>query len=314
MNARLVTTGLKFPEGPVVMPDGTLLVGQIVSGELTRILSDGRHELVASCGGGVNGVAIGPDGAAYVANNGGSEHDYVPSRGWYLPGDQPEGFVGGGIQRVDLTTGEVRWLYTHVDVDGVPHRLRAPNDLVFDAHGGFWFTDHGKGRDRDRDRGGLYYALADGSMIREVLYPLDGPNGVGLSPDGSAVHVAETFTGRLWSWDVTAPGEVRSKAKGRVHGGRLLVGLPGYDLFDSLAVDVEGNVCVATIGDHSGVTVVRPDGSGYHHVILPEEFHDPITTNICFGGPDMRTAFITLSASGRMMAVDWETPGLRLAH
>ena len=59
------------------MPDGTLLVGQIVTGELTRVMPDGSQQLVASCGGGVNGVAIGPDGAAYICNNGGSEHAAV---------------------------------------------------------------------------------------------------------------------------------------------------------------------------------------------------------------------------------------------
>ena len=310
MNPRLITAGLQFPEGPVAMPDGTLLVGQIVNGNLTRVLTDGTLELVAHCGGGVNGVAIGPDGAAYVCNNGGSEHAYVASRNWYLPGDQPEGFTGGGIQRVDLLTGEVTWLYTHVD----GYRLRAPNDLVFDRHGGFWFTDHGKGRHRDRDRGGLYYGKADGSLVTEVLYPLDAPNGVGMSPDGSRVYVAETFVGRLWAWDVVEPGVLRTRAKGRVHGGELLVGLPGYDLFDSMAVDADGNVCVATIGDHPGITVVRPDGSGYEHVVLDEPFADPMNTNLCFGGPDLRTAYITLSASGRVVAVDWPRPGLALNY
>jgi gluconolactonase len=301
-----ITDGLKFPEGPVALSDGTLLVGQIVTGELTRVHPDGRHELVAACGGGVNGVAIGPDGAAYVTNNGGSEHAYVASRGWYLPGDQAADFDGGGVQRVDLANGDVTWLYTHVD----GHRLRGPNDLVFDGHGGFWFTDHGKGRARERDRGGVYYATADGTSVREVLYPLDGPNGIGLSPDGTRLYVAETFAGRLWAWDVTAPGQLRAKPHGRVFGGDLLVGLGGYDMFDSMAVDADGYVCVATIGDHAGITVVAPDGSGYHHVLMP----DPMPTNICFGGPDLRTAYVTLSAAGRLVSFEWPRPGLRLHH
>lgn len=303
---RIVTEGLKFPEGPVWMPDGTVLVGEIATGTLTRVHPDGTKDTVAVCGGGVNGVAIGPDGAAYVCNNGGNTHVEVASRGWLLPGDQADDYAGGGVQRVDLATGEVTWLYTHIG----DHRLKGPNDLVFDAHGGFWFTDHGKGRHRERDRGGLYYATADGSSIREVLYPLDGPNGVGLSPDGSRVYVAETFSGRLWAWDVVAPGQLNAKPHGRVFGGQLLVGLPGYDMFDSLAVDAAGNVCVATIGDHSGITVVEPDGSGYEHVLMP----DPITTNICFGGDGLRTAYITLSASGRLGAMEWPTAGLALNY
>ena len=67
-----------------------------------------------------------------------------------------------------------------------PHGpLWGPNDLVFDAHGGFWFTDFGRNRDRARTRGAVYYALADGSRIEEAIYPLDSPNGIGLSPDGA---------------------------------------------------------------------------------------------------------------------------------
>ena len=302
----IVTDGLQFPEGPVWMPDRTVLVGEIATGTLTRVHPDGRRETVAVCGGGVNGVAIGPDGAAYVCNNGGNTHTLVASRGWLLPGDQAADYAGGGIQRVDLATGEVTWLYTHVG----EHRLKGPNDIVFDTSGGFWFTDHGKGRERERDRGGLYYAKADGSEVREVLYPLDGPNGVGLAPDGARVYVAETFAGRLWAWDVVAPGQLNAKPHGRVFGGQLLVGLPGYDLFDSLAVDATGNVCVATIGDHGGITVVAPDGSGYEHVPMP----DPITTNICFGGPGLRTAYITLSATGRLAATEWPTAGAALAY
>ncbi len=61
--------------------------------------------------------------------------------------------------------------------------LRGPNDIVFDAHGGFYFTDHGKRRPRDTDLGGLYYAKIDGSDIRELVQPMIFPNGVGLSPD-----------------------------------------------------------------------------------------------------------------------------------
>jgi gluconolactonase len=288
------------------MPDGTVIVTEIARGTITRCHSDGRAEVVATTGGGPNGAAIGPDGALYVCNNGGSEHIEIPSRGWLLPGDQGAEYIGGRIQRVDLVTGAVTDLYT--ECDGNP--LRGPNDLVFDGHGGFWFTDHGKTRPRDRDRGGLYYARADGRGIREVLHPLDGPNGVGLSPDGTRVYVAETHVGRLWAWDVLEPGVVGANPKGRVFGGELLLGLGGYNLLDSMAIDEEGNVCVATIGDKAGITVVSHDGSRVEHVPLP----DPVPTNVCFGGDGLRTAYATLSASGQLVSWEWPCPGLRLAH
>ncbi|MBW2279341.1 MAG: SMP-30/gluconolactonase/LRE family protein [Deltaproteobacteria bacterium] len=295
---REIATGLEFPEGPVCLPDGSVLVVEIKRGTLSRVNPDGTVKVVAETGGGPNGAAIGPDGAVYVCNNGGFE--WIDAGGLTLPGNQPANYTGGSIQRVDLDTGRVETLYTECD----GHPLRGPNDLVFDSQGGFWFSDHGKMRERDRDRGGLYYALPDGSRIVEAVYPLDSPNGVGLSPDGKRLYAAETHTGRVFAWDVSAPGEIASSLR-----GELVAGLPGHQLLDSLAIDADGNVCVATIVN-GGITIISPDGSNIEHVAMP----DPLTTNICFGGDDLRTAYITLSATGKLVAADWKTPGLALAY
>ena len=300
---REIASGLAFPEGPVWMPDGTVLVTEIRRGTITRVMPDGRTEVVANTGGGPNGAAVGPDGALYVCNNGGFE--WHEEFGLVLPGNQPADYIGGRIQRVDLATGRVEDLYT--ECDGRP--LRGPNDIVFDASGGFWFTDLGKTRPRDRDRTGVFYARPDGSSIREVLFPLDGgPNGVGLSPDGKRLYVAETWTGRLWAWDVPSPGTV-PPATPLGNGGTLLHARPNAEMFDSLAVDAAGNVCVATLVN-GGITVVPPSGDGVRHLAMP----DPLTTNICFGGDDRRTAFITLSATGKLVATEWDVPGLALAY
>ena len=304
MELRTLAEGLQFPEGPVAMPDGSVLLVEIRRGTLTRVAPDGTTSVVAECGGGPNGAAIGPDGAAYVTNNGGC-FEWLDVAGLTLPGSCPTGWSGGSIQRVELGTGAVETLYTECD----GRRLRAPNDLVFDAHGGFWFTDHGVRTERSADRTGVFYALADGSAIREVIAPLDAPNGIGLSPAGDRVHVAETYTGRVWSWDVPEPGVAVSAGPRGAAGGTLLAGLPGYQLLDSLAVDGEGNVCVGTLVN-GGITVIPPDGGAVEHLAFP----DPLVTNICFGGPDLRTAYVTLSGSGRLVAVDWPRPGLRLAH
>ncbi len=300
---REITSGLEFPEGPVALADGSVLVVEIKRGTLTRVGADGRKTVVAHTGGGPNGAAMGPDGRVYVCNNGGFEWHEVA--GLTVPGNQARDYAGGRIQRVDVETGKVEDLYTACD----GRRLCGPNDLVFDGTGGFWFTDHGKMRERDRDRTGVFYARADGSRIREVIFPLDAPNGIGLSPDGKRLYVAETWTGRVWEWEVTAPGEVATTAGFGPGGGSLLVGLPGFQLFDSLAVDGAGNVCVATLAN-GGITVVSPDGASTEHVATT----DPLTTNICFGGKDLRTAYITLSGTGRLVATEWPRPGLRLAH
>jgi gluconolactonase len=187
------------------------------------------------------------------------------------------------------------------------HPLRAPNDLVFDAHGGFWFTDHGIRHGRSKDRTGIYYARADGSAISELVFPVDSPNGIGLSPDGGTVYWAETHDGRVYQRTISAPGELVPALP--LDPSVCLAGLPGMQLLDSLAVDSDGNVCVATLVN-GGITVIAPDGSVLEHVPTG----DPLTTNICFGGPDLCTAFITASGTGRLLSMPWPRPGLALAH
>ena len=300
---RELTNGLRFPEGPVAMADGSVIFTEIQAGRISRWSSEGGVQVVAEPGGGPNGLAVGPDGKLYCTNNGGA-FSWTELEGLLIPGATPDTWEGGRIERIDPATGQVDVLYTECD----GHGLRGPNDLVFDREGGFWFTDHGTHRERQVDRGGVYYATPDGSRIVEAAYGLDGPNGIGLSPDGSTLYVAETFSGRLWSWQVGGPGEL-VPAPGLVeHGGTLVVGLPGLQLFDSLAVDAEGNICVATIMT-AGISSIAPDGSDVEVI----QTGDVVTTNLAFGGEDRRTAFITLSATGKLVAVDWPRPGLELA-
>jgi gluconolactonase len=179
----------------------------------------------------------------------------------------------------------------------------------FDTHGGFWFTDHGKSYDRLMDRGALFYAALDGSFIKEVAFPLITPNGVGLSPDGGILYVSETETGRLWSYPVIGPGELGKEPWPSPNGGRFMGGNADYARFDSLAVEANGNICVATLVK-GGITVFAPSGEVLEFHAAPEGY----CTNICFGGEDMRTAYITLSGYGNLLAVPWPRPGLRLVH
>lgn len=302
---REVAAGLGFPEGPIAMRDGSVVLVEIQRGTLSRVLPDGRVEVVAVLGGGPNGAAIGPDGAVYVCNNGGFEWHHRD--GVTAPGAQPEDYIGGRIQRVTLD-GEVTDLYT--EVDGRP--LRGPNDIVFDAEGGFWFTDLGKRRARETDTGALYYATPDGRSITEVVHPLMTPNGVGLSPDGTRLYVAETGPGRVWEWEVAGPGRLRplDGPPRSPAGARLLHGFDGFQLLDSLAVDGDGNVCVATLVT-GAISVIAPDGALLHQVPVPEP--DEYVTNICFAGADSRTAWVTSSGRGRLYATEWHCEGLDLA-
>ena len=119
-NIRVLAAGLEFPEGPVVMPDGSVVLVEIRGRRLTRACTDGRKEVVAEIAGGPNGAALGPDGKMYVCNNGG--FSWIPTRNMIMPGPQPDDYLGGSIQRVDLASGKVE---TVVDKCG-EHALRGP--------------------------------------------------------------------------------------------------------------------------------------------------------------------------------------------
>lgn len=300
-----VANGLSFPEGPIAMPDGSVVVVEMFGPRLTRVQPDGSKETVAEIDGGPNGAALGPNGLVYVCNNGGR---FTPTDmdGLLFPGPLDKSrYIGGRIQTVDPATGEVTDLYT--ECAGRP--LLAPNDLVFDAHGGFYFTDHGVVDDEERvhQLSGIYYGRSDGSGVNEVVFPSDDPNGIGLSPDGTKLYWAETWRGRVLQRDIVAPGEVT--VPGLVDTAQCLYGFPGFQLLDSLAVDSAGNVCVATLVN-GGITVISPEGELVDFV----ETGDLLTTNICFGGADLTTAYITLSTTGRLVKTTWPRPGLALQH
>ncbi len=298
---RILASGLRFPEGPVILNDDSLLVCELAAGQLSRIDMAGNQTVIAHTGGSPNGAALGPDGKCYVCNSG--VFSWHERKGLLMPGPPPEGQSAGRIQAVDLTSGAVHTLYEHNN----DRPLIGPNDIVFDKHGGFWFTDHGKFEKRSRDRGSLFYALADGSTIRECVVGLEGPNGVGLSPDGSRLYVSETLTARLWAFDLAGPGELaRNPTTFDGRKGTLITGLGGYQLFDSLAVDAEGNICVATLPGK--ICVISPGGELLQTIEVPDNF----ATNICFGGPNNTTAYITLSATGRILVVDNFRTGLPL--
>ena len=292
-DVRVLAEGLEFPEGPVALADGSVLVVEIRNGHLSRVWPDGEVTLVADLGGGPNGAARGPDGAIYVCNNSGF----------------PGATIGPPcIQRVELDTGAVEVLYA--TGDGLA--LGRPNDLVFDRAGNFYFTD--------LEAGTVHYASPDGSSIRLVWSGLNSPNGVGLSPDETILYSAQTVTRQVLRRRIVAPGELEPSpnydTRSLIRGGAanpdvLLIGLPGAQELDSLAVDSTGAICVGTLME-SGINTISADGASAERHTLPAQLADPVVTNICFGGSDMQTAFITTSYTGRLVSCRWPVPGLRL--
>ena len=294
--ARILAHGFEFPKGP------SRWTTAVSFSERSRLASSpgsilsGSTERIVRTGGGPNGLAVGPDGAVYVCNN----------------GDEAGGYSGGRIERVDLTTGVVDVLYEAYE----GQRLSARNDIVFDKHGGFYFTEYGTVRSTGQDRGAIFYAKADGSSIsklRDSHWQRPGiaaPNGIGLSADGEHLYFVETFTARLFSLRLAAPGvvdEEQSLDDSFVYGSSAL------EWFDGLAVDVAGNVCVATLRSGT-ITVCPPTGEAAHQVSVPADLWDPLATNLCFGGPDRSTLFLTLSRTGTLLTAPWPRPGIPLAY
>lgn len=282
----IIAEGLAFPEGPVVMADGSVIVVELAGGRITRCWN-GRTETVCDIGGGPNGAAIGPDGALYVCNSGGL--DLAKLQNARGPGHE------GRVERVDLDTGKVERLYD--SCDGIA--LEAPNDIVFDSEGRIWFTDLGKTHDGIRTASGLFSALPDGSSVSAIHRHAVSYNGVGLSPDGAYIYVADTHQARLWRYD----------RKVEAQRPAWVATAPGPAGFDSLAVTAAGNICVATLYD-GGISTITPDGAVSKFAIDGE----PYVTNIAFGGGDMRDAYITLSTTGRLVKTRWDEPGLELQY
>jgi gluconolactonase len=298
MQLQLVAEGLQFPEGPIAMADGSIVLVEIRRGTLTRVTPDGRRTTIAELGGGPNGAAIGPDGAVYVCNNG-SAFQWDIGEANHILGGAPD-YRGGSIQRVDLRTGAFTTLYD--SCDGKP--LNSPNDIVFDSTGGFWFTCLGYSDGETRRLGGVYYARPDGSRIVRWREGQLSPNGIGLSPDERKLYWADCIVGRLYECDVPSAGVLTPSTS--MAPGRVVCQLPGYQWLDSLAVEESGRICVATLWN-GGITVFEPSGS-YEHIAFP----DDVTTNICFGGSDMRDAWVTCSHTGRLFKVRWPRQGLKL--
>lgn len=305
-DVREIASGLIFPEGPVAMKDGGVFLVEMGAGRITRVGPDGSKDTVAEPGGGPNGQALGPDGKLYVCNNGGA-YELVPLGDLVLPKMPHHAYEGHGrIERIDAETGEVERLYEECD----GHPLGAVNDIVFDEHGGFYFTDYGYVGERTTNRAFVYYAQADGSRIEQVAGPLDSLNGIGRSPDGRRLYVTETFLKSVWWWEIEAPGKLRHVEGLVPHGGTFLHGAGGFQAFDSLGIDSAGNICVAALA-RGGITVISPD-SGEEIEFVPCD--ELLPTNIAWGGADMTTAYVTASGSGRLLELEWPRPGLELAY
>lgn len=298
---RCLAEHLAFPESPIICSDGSVTLSEMAAGRLTRVRPDGATELVAQVGGGPNGVGRLPDGRLVVCQNGGSTfgigwwpYDFDGCAQLFRPIGAAADPLTPQLQLVEAD-GSVRTLAVEFESRGGSWTpLVRPSDLCVDAEGGFYLTDGGTTRGRSRSMTGLLYGTADGRLT-EIVYPLEMPNGVALSPDGSRVYVAETRTRRIWEFELSAPG--------RIAGGRGLATVPSGGPLniggaDGLCVARDGTILVATLGA-GGVTAFSPSGE----LLGALSLDDPMTTNVALGDGD-HTLYLTLASSGRLMAID----------
>lgn len=293
MQIERLASGLEFPEGPAIGADGALYVTEIAGQRITRIGGDGTTSTYADTGGGPNGCAFGADGSLYICNNGGRWPTDMPST--TSSGEPP---VGPGTIRRVTPDGSVDDAVT--EIDGVA--LNSPNDICFDDHGGYYFTDPlwGGLEGGERDGGPVCYVAADGTS-RRVAAGIGFPNGLGVRADGRMLIVCESLTGNLLSYLITAPGELSPSAKGNGMIGRRSVP-------DGFCFDVDGRLIVAGHNTSHLFVLDGTDGRPLDVIELPEEG----PTNCCFGGDDLRTLFVTSSDHGNVFALEWDRPGMPL--
>jgi gluconolactonase len=286
MDYRVVASGLPFPEGPAVDRQGRLYWVEIAGSRIARLEPDGSVATFADTGGGPNGGAFAPDGRLYVCNNGGSWPRAASTEG---RGPGPRG--QGCLQRVSADGSSVETVLT--EIDGRP--LAGPNDLAFDPDGGLWFTDPVWGG----EPGSVCYLAPDGTAVRAHT-GIAFPNGIGVTDDGRFVIVCESMTGNLLGFRIEGPGRLSGpKANGNI--GRRSI--PDGYCFDSA-----GRMIVAGHQTNCLFVLDAADGRPRSVVELPEEG----PTNCCFGGDDFSTLYVTSSDVGRVLALPWDVPGMRL--
>ncbi|MEO6125193.1 MAG: SMP-30/gluconolactonase/LRE family protein [Ilumatobacteraceae bacterium] len=273
-------TGLSFPEGPVVLPDGTLVFTEIAGGRLSAWTSADGVQLLATTAGGPNGATLARDGTIFVTQNGGAAGGGAPAI--------------AGIQRID-PDGSVSTVIT--EINGV--QLDAPNDLAFGPDGRLYFTDPRHGPDAPIRKNGRLYAYDTQSGQGELLIELgpDYPNGIGFLSDGTLVWT-ESFSRRVMRWTAEGPA--------------LIVELPERHFPDGFCVGADDRLYVASTYGHcinviDVVDVIEKNNGGAIVEQLP--CADGMPTNCCFLGTDL---IVTESRHGTLWRYQIGTEGLAL--
>ena len=270
-----LATGYKFLEGPLWHGD-ELWFSDLSGDTLNALAADGTTRVLmtnsggpAAVGGGQypgsNGSAIDQDGSVLIAQHGARR-----------------------VARLDA-----QFTATPVIETFEGKKINSPNELVFHPDGSLWFTDPPFGLPQGPNDPALeqgfngVYRWADGKLTA-VIRDLPVPNGLAFSPDGKIAYISNSLPQMfIQRYDVGANGQLS--------GGRRFVEFqqegpePPADVPDGLRVDSAGNVWASGPG---GIRIIQPDGKIIGQIRLPEP-----AANLTWGGPDLKTLYITASTS-----------------
>lgn len=267
-----VASGCKFTEGPAVAPDGALMFSDGPNDRIMRLAPDGKlTEFLKPCGA-ANGLLFDHEGRLLMCQS---------SR------------EGGGRALARLEDGEIKTLTSKHNGT----RLIAPNDLCIDAHGRIYFTDPYYSGEKSQPKAGVYRFDPDGTQ-QLLVDDLLKPNGIVITPDSGTIYVSDRGTQKLHRYRVSKEGELAPD-------GIVYDFSPDRGI-DGMWLDVEGNIYgAAGQGKTTGLFVVSPEGELLLHKPMPE-----FSTNVTFGGEDMRDLFLTATTSVYKMRT--RIPGMRI--
>ena len=251
---KFIKEGFNGTEGPIALPDGSVIFTEIPASRITRIDQDGKTSTFLENSGGANGIGFDSKGRLIAVQT--------------LPGKT-------GIA-VIYPKGSETFLAS--DFQGKP--FVRPNDLVVDKKGGVYFTDP--------DPQAVYYVPSGGKAILAadgVKDRITRPNGIQLSPDERTLYVNDIRGEYLIAYDVQPDGTLRNRRNFAKYVGVTTRPEGGFASgADGLAVDSEGRVYTTSNG---GVDVFSPQGQ--YLGTIPVSKHPQ---NLAFAGPDKKTLYL----------------------
>ena len=252
---------------------------------------------------GAEGPAVDKDGNLYAVNYSkeGTIGKITPKGEGSIFIELPNGSVGNGIRfssRGDMLIADytnhnvlkVDMANKQLSVHAHDSTMNQPNDIAIDDKDGLFASDPnwkaGTGRIWRIDTDGKIFILEDN---------MGTTNGIEVSPDGKTLYVNESVQRKVWAYDLSESGAISNK--------RLLIDFPDFGM-DGMRCDVDGNLYIARHGK-GVIAKVSPAGKLLREIKL----NGTKPSNVAFGGPDGRTAYITLQDRGNIESFRVEVPG-----